>query len=105
MPEDVASQVVDAVDIPRFMGDWHVIASIPTPFEKEVHNGIESYKWNEEDKIVEVTFTYRKGSFSGQKKVITQKGFIQDQEGKAHWLVQPFWPFKFGYIVIDLDPD
>lgn len=105
MPENVKEQVVASVDIQRFMGDWHVIASIPTPFEKEVHNGIESYEWNKEEEIVEVTFTYRKGSFNGEKKVITQKGFIQDPVGKGHWLVQPIWPLKFGYIVIDLDPE
>jgi apolipoprotein D and lipocalin family protein len=105
MPKEVASQVVDSVDIERFMGDWHVIASIPTPFEKGVHNGLESYRWNEKEKIVEVSFTYRKGSFDGEKKEITQKGFIQDPVGRAHWLVQPIWPLKFGYIVVDLDPE
>jgi len=105
MPKEVAAQIVESIDIDRFMGDWHVIASIPTPFEKGVHNGLESYRWNEEEGIVEVTFTYRKGSFDGEKKVITQKGFIQDPVSKAHWLVQPIWPLKFGYIVIDLDSE
>ena len=105
MPEDVAMQAVEKVEIDRFMGDWHVIASIPTPFEDGVHNGVESYRWNEDEQIVEIAFTFRKDSFDGEKKVIGQKGFIQDPVGKSHWLVQPFWPLKFGYIVIDLDPN
>ena len=33
---------VSSVDIPRFMGDWYVIANIPTFIEKGAHNAIES---------------------------------------------------------------
>ena len=31
------------VDLPRFMGDWYVIASIPTRFERNIYNAIERY--------------------------------------------------------------
>ncbi|MEO7051267.1 MAG: lipocalin family protein, partial [Rhodanobacter sp.] len=31
------------VDLPRFMGDWYVIASIPTRFEKDAYNALETY--------------------------------------------------------------
>jgi apolipoprotein D and lipocalin family protein len=89
MPKEIKEQVVSHVDIPRFMGDWFVIASIPTPFEKGVYNGLETYRWNEEKKRVE----------------ITQKGWITDTTGNSHWLVQPFWPLKFDYLVIDLAED
>ena len=32
---------VAKVDLQRFMVDWYVIASIPTPFEKGAHNAVE----------------------------------------------------------------
>ncbi|MCU0934385.1 MAG: lipocalin family protein, partial [Thiobacillaceae bacterium] len=32
------------VDLPRFMGDWYVIANIPTFLEKGAHNAVESYR-------------------------------------------------------------
>lgn len=105
MPKEIKSQVVPSVDIPRFMGDWYVIASIPTPFEKGVYNGLETYNWNDEDKRIDISFTYRKGSFEGEKKEIGQKGWIEDPKGKAHWKVSPFWPLKFDYLVIDLAED
>lgn len=105
MPSKIKDQVVTEVDIPRFMGDWFVIASIPTPFEKGVYNGLESYKWNEEAKRVDISFTYRKGGFNGKKGEITQKGWILDDNTKSHWVVQPFWPLKFDYLVIDLAED
>ena len=34
---------VAKVDLPRFMGDWYVIANIPTFIEKGAHNAVESY--------------------------------------------------------------
>ena len=105
MPKDVQSQVVSEVDIKRFMGDWYVIASIPTPFEKGVYNGLETYTWNQKEQRIDVSFTYRKDGFNGEKKEITQKGWIEDPVGKAHWKVQPFWPLKFDYLVIDLAKD
>lgn len=105
MPKDIKNQVVENVDIKRFMGDWYVISSIPTPFEKGVYNGLETYTWNEEKERIDVSFTYRKDGFNGPKKEITQKGWVEDPVGKAHWKVQPLWPFKLDYLVIDLAED
>lgn len=105
MSKKVKSQVVSNVDIPKFMGDWYVIACIPTPFEGGVHNALENYVWNSEENRVDVTFTFRKDAFDGDRKVMTQKGWIQDPVGKAHWKVSPLWPFKFDYLVIDLASD
>ncbi|MDH3935419.1 MAG: lipocalin family protein, partial [Gammaproteobacteria bacterium] len=39
-------QSVEYVDINRFMGDWYVIANIPTFVETGAHNAIESYALN-----------------------------------------------------------
>ena len=33
-------ETVDYVDLERFMGDWYVIASIPTFIETEAYNAI-----------------------------------------------------------------
>jgi len=33
---------VDKVDLQRFMGDWYVIANIPTFLEQGAHNPVES---------------------------------------------------------------
>ena len=37
---------VASVDLPRYMGRWYIIASIPTSFEKGAHNSVESYELN-----------------------------------------------------------
>jgi len=50
-------------------------------------------------------FTFNKGSFTGKKKSVAQKGWVENKETNAHWLVQPFWPLKLDYLILDLDPD
>ena len=37
---------VPQVDLPKFMGDWYVIAAIPTMIETKSFNAIENYKLN-----------------------------------------------------------
>ena len=39
-----AIPVAERVDLERFMGDWYVIANIPTSMEKGAHNAVESYR-------------------------------------------------------------
>jgi len=97
--------LVAYVDLQRFMGDWYVIANIPTPFEKGAVNAIETYVWNDEKEIVEVSFRYRKDHPQGKEKHMTQKGFIHDRQSNAEWRVQPLWPLKLGYLIIDLAED
>ena len=35
---------VEKVDLNRFIGDWYVIANIPTFIEKDAYNAIETYR-------------------------------------------------------------
>ena len=44
-------KTVPYVDIERFMGDWYVIANIPTFIEKRSTNAIESYYLNKKGEI------------------------------------------------------
>lgn len=97
-------KTVSFVDRDRFMGDWYVMAGRFTAFEKDPHNSIESYSWNEKEKRIDIDFRYNKGSFDGPVKKIPQKAWIVS-ENNARWKVQPFWPLKFDYYVIGLDPD
>ena len=77
-------QTVDYVDLERFMGDWYVIANIPTFLEKGAHNAVESYALND-DGTIATTFVYRDGSFDGEEKRYTPKGFVSDTESNALW--------------------
>ena len=92
------------VDLNRFMGEWYVIANIPTTIEKDAYNAVESYRLAE-DGTIETTFTFNKGGFDGPLKTYNPRGYIQDQESNAVWGMQFFWPFKAEYRIIFLNQD
>ena len=97
-------QTVPYVDIERFMGDWYVIANIPTFIEKRATNAIESYRLNGKGEI-ETTFTFYQDSPTGKKKKYTPTGFIYNTETNAEWRMQFVWPFKVPFLIIDLAED
>ena len=95
---------VDYVDLDRFMGDWYVIANIPTFLEKGAHNAVENYALND-DGTIATTFTFNKDSFDGKRKEHNPKGFITNTETNAVWGMRFVWPIKADYRVIYLDED
>lgn len=99
------SRTTSAVDLERFMGKWYVIAGRLTFMEKGAHNAVEVYRWNSQEKRIDVDFTFRKDAFTGPLKSIPQKAWIENTHTNAHWKVSPFWPLKFNYLVLDLAPD
>jgi apolipoprotein D and lipocalin family protein len=97
-------KTVDFVDLNRFMGDWYVIANIPTFIEKDAYNAVETYRL-EEDGTVATTFRFNKGGPDGTLKTYNPRGFIRDQSSNAVWGMQFIWPFKSEYRVIYLSED
>lgn len=97
-------KTADKVDLNRFMGDWYVIANIPTSIEKGAHNAVESYKLNKDGSIA-TTFTFRKDSFEGEKKVYNPTGFVQDTKSNAIWGMQFIWPFEADYRIVFVSDD
>jgi apolipoprotein D and lipocalin family protein len=95
---------VSEVDLPRFMGDWYVIANIPTFIEKGAHNAVESYELNP-DGTVKTTFTFRKDGFDGEAKTYFPTGFVKPGTGNAVWGMQFVWPIKADYRIVYLSPD
>ena len=97
-------ETVDYVDLERFMGDWYVIANIPTFVEKGAHNAVESYQLDE-DGTIATTFTFRKDAFDGQEKQYHPRGFVRDTKSNAEWGMQCIWPFRGDYRIIYLADD
>ena len=97
-------KTVDYVDIERFMGDWYVIANIPTFLEKGAHNAVENYSLSD-DGTIATTFTFRDGAFDGKEKEYTPRGFIRDTSTNATWGMRFVWPIKADYRIVYLDDD
>jgi apolipoprotein D and lipocalin family protein len=101
VPKDPIPTVAH-VDLERFMGDWYVIASIPTFLEKDAYDAVESYRLEPDGRIA-TTFTFHKGSFDGPVKTMRPTGFVQDHASNARWGMQFIWPFKAEYLIAYLD--
>ena len=95
---------VSYVNLNQFMGDWYVIACIPTVIETEAYNAIESYQL-EKDGSINTTFVFRKGGFDGSEKRYNPHGFVVENTGNAVWGMQFIWPFKSEFIIAYLDKD
>ena len=90
------------VELDRFMGDWYVIANIPTFIEEGAHNAVESYEKNKDGSIA-TTFTFNADSFDGDKKTYHPTGFVKDDKSNAIWDMQFLWPFKSDYRILYID--
>jgi apolipoprotein D and lipocalin family protein len=97
-------ETVEYVDLDRFMGDWYVIANIPTFIEKGAHNAVENYSMND-DGTIATRFTFREGGFDGEQKEYNPKGFVTDTVTNAVWGMRFIWPIKADYRVTYLDED
>ena len=95
---------VASVDLSRFMGDWYVIANIPTFIETNAYNPIETYRLNTNGEV-ETTFAFNQGGFSGERKEYNPKGFVVENTGNAVWGMQFIWPIKADYRIVHLDDD
>ncbi len=93
---------VAGVDLPRFMGDWYVIAHIPTFIEREAYDAIERYDLAPDGSIA-TTFTFRAGGPDGPAKRYTPRGFVRDRATNATWGMQFVWPIKAEFLIASLD--
>lgn len=97
-------QTVDFVDIDRFMGEWYVIANIPTFLEKGAHNAVETYTLDD-DGTIATHFRFREDSFDGDVEEFTPRGFIKDEQSNALWGMRFIWPIKADYRIVYLNDD
>ena len=104
VPTGEEIRVADYVDLDRFMGDWYVIANIPTFIEKQAYNAVETYAMND-DGTIDTTFTFRKGGFDGKRKEYNPKGFVRDGTGNAIWGMRFIWPIKADYRIVYVSDD
>ena len=95
---------VERVELERFMGDWYIIANIPTFLEEGAHNAVESYRLDE-DGTIAATFSFLDGSFEGEPQSYHPVGYVVDGSNNAVWDMQFIWPLKAEYRVIWLDPE
>jgi apolipoprotein D and lipocalin family protein len=97
-------KTVQHVDLPKYMGDWRVIANIPYFAERGCIDSLESYRLNPDGTIAN-WFTFRKKSFDSEPGKFTAKIKVLNKETNAEWKVYFFGGLvRAAYLVLDLDP-
>ncbi len=102
--EDKPLEVVDHVDLERYLGTWYEIATIPQRFQKGCVGVTATYSLRPDGKI-RVINRCRKETLDGKLRDIEGKAWIVDKTTNAKLKVQFFWPFSGDYWIIDLDAD
>jgi len=98
-------KTVSHVDLPRYMGDWYVIANIPYFAEKNCFDSIESYALRPDGKINN-WFRCRKGSFEApMEQKASAVATVVDKASNAIWTVHFFKIIGVKYEILDLDPN
>ncbi|AXK71175.1 hypothetical protein DWG18_01990 [Lysobacter sp. TY2-98] len=92
------------VNLSHFMGDWYVIAHIPSYPERNAYNAIESYMLRRDGRI-QTHFRYRNGSFDSPVKVMQPVGTVRPGTSNAVWGMQFVWPIQAEYVIAYLSPD
>jgi apolipoprotein D and lipocalin family protein len=90
------------VDLPRFMGDWYVIASIPTRFERDAVNARTHYSIDS-DGLIEANYRFRKGGADGKEWTIRRSGIVRDMRSNAIWDLRLASPIAADYRIIHVD--
>ena len=78
-PASTPVQTVSHVDLQRFMGDWYVIANIPTFIEREAYNATERYELNE-DGTIQTTFSFNRAASTARKSNTRRKRLLSTKK-------------------------
>ena len=86
-----------SVDLPRYMGDWHVIANIPYFAEKNCFGSIERYKLLPDGRI-DTVFLAKKGGLDGKPFKARSVAHVTNPKNNAEWQIR----FLGGLVRIPL---
>jgi apolipoprotein D and lipocalin family protein len=96
-------EVVPAVDLSRYAGQWYEIARLPNRFQKKCADSVTANYTLRADGSIQVVNRCRKTS--GEFTTATGKAKIVDKKTNAKLKVTFFWPFYGKYWILDLGPN
>lgn len=101
---NIRLEVVDYVDLNRYVGKWYEIARYPNQFEENCEGVTAAYELKDDGEI-KVINTCRKGAPDGPVETAVGRARIVDETTNAKLKVSFFGPFWGDYWVIGLADD
>lgn len=99
MPNPSAS----AIDLPRFMGAWHVIAHVPYFGERGHVASRDEYKLRADGRIT-VHYVYQEG-FAEPVKTLDSKATVKQGTGNRRWTTWFFGVIPTKFNILEVAPD
>jgi len=94
-------EVVQRVELEKYLGKWYEIAHLPARFQKGCTNTTATYTLSEDGNISVLNECIR----NGKVKQAKGKAKVVDENSGAKLKVTFFWPFYGDYWIIDLGKD
>lgn len=92
------------VDLPAFMGRWHVIAAIPTLRDRRAHDALYDFHPRRDGRI-DVEYFQREDSHQAEWLMYRGVATVQDVYANNHWRIVYTWPrqteFRIRYLSDD----
>jgi len=95
---------VERVELDRYMGEWFVIANIPYFGERGNLAGRAIYRPRDDGRMDDI-YLYKEGDFDQPDQRMEGVAWVVDEQTNARWKVRFIWPFRFDYVIIELDED
>jgi len=102
--EEPPLEVVESVDLDRYLGTWYEIASYPAWFQRGCTAVTAQYSLRD-DGLIRVVNSCNKGALDGKLKQSSGRAKVVDGSNNAKLKVSFFGPFWGDYWIIDLDPE
>lgn len=93
--------VVDRVDIQKYLGKWYEIARLPFSQQEGCSCTTAEYELIDETTIRVINKCIKNGELDDA----TGKAFVVEGSNNAKLRVQFFWPFRGDYWIIELDKE
>jgi len=93
-----------AVDLPRYMGRWYVIASMPMVNERDYVGNYAVWTLRADGRIEDAVVGRRQG-FDQPESGSTFIAVPEHGARDSVWKVHPFWPFEIVVFTAYVDPD
>lgn len=96
--------LVDDVDVERYLGRWYEIARYQSGFEKNIYGATAEYSLREDGRIQVVNSGF-KNSLDGKYTEVRAVAWIPDTDVPAALKVRFFGLFAADYMIIGLDSE
>jgi apolipoprotein D and lipocalin family protein len=92
-----------AIDLPRYMGTWYVIARIPNPVERGDVAARNEYSLEDHDKVA-VRYVARQG-FKEPEREVNVRARVLEDSGNRLWRMWFYRVVPTRYRIVEVAPD